>query len=82
MSTQVAVIKDYCINTGKRVSQAMVTAKWGFTRLSGIIYILKDQLEREGGVYAVCDERVSGINRYGNKCHYKEYWIEKVKKAS
>jgi hypothetical protein len=79
MSTQVAVIRDYCISTGKKVSQAMVTERWGFTRLSAIIFILKDQLEREGGIYTVCDERVSGLNRFGNKVNFKEYWIEKVK---
>lgn len=78
MSTQVAVIKDYCMNTGKRVSQKMVTDKWGFTRLSAIIYNLKDRLEAEGGKWAVRDEMVTGTNRYGNKCRYKEYWLEKV----
>lgn len=79
MSTQVAVIRDYCISTGKKITQAMVTERWGFTRLSAIIFLLKDQLEREGGVYTVCDEFVSGYNRFGNLCHFKEYWIEKVK---
>lgn len=76
LHTQVAIIKDYCINTGNKVSQKFVTDKWGFTRLSAIIYILKDELEAEGGVYKVCDERVSCTNRFGNKTYYKNYWIE------
>lgn len=79
MSTQMAVIKDYCIKTGKRITQAMVTEKWGFTRLSGIIFKLKEQLEREGNKFVICDEYVSGVNRYGNTCHFKEYWIEEAK---
>ena len=76
MSTQVAVVRNYCIKTGKRVSQKMATAKWGFTRLSAIIYNLKDRLEREGGKWAVRDELVKSVNRYGDTCRFKEYWLE------
>lgn len=78
MKTQVAVIKNYCLETGNRVSQMMVTEKWGFTRLSAIIFILKDVLETEGGRYKVCDEMVSCTNRFGNTVRYKEYWLEEV----
>ena len=78
MRTQVAVIKNYCLETGNRVSQMMVTEKWGFTRLSAIIYILKDVLASEGGKYRVCDEIVSCTNRFGHTVHYKEYWLEEV----
>lgn len=77
LRTQVAVVRKY-MEDGHRVTQMGCTQMWGFTRLSGIIYILKDDLEREGGRQVVRDEYVSGINRFGNKTHYKEYWIENV----
>ena len=79
MRTQVAVIRNYLME-GKhnRVSQKFVADRWGFTRLSAIIYLLKDDPEREGGEYAVFDQRMSVLNRFGNITHPKEYWIEKV----
>ena len=78
MKTQVAVIKNYCLTTGRKVSQMMVTEKWGFTRLSAIIYDLKDQPKRAGGIYEVRDEIATTTNRFGNVVRYKNYWIEKV----
>ena len=78
METQVAVIKNYLLTTGKKVSQMMVTERWGFTRLSAIIYDLKDQLKRAGGIYEVRDEIATTINRFGTTVRYKNYWIEKV----
>ena len=77
MRTQVAVVRNYLEeNPSHKVSQKFVTDKWGFTRLSAIIYILKDDLEHEGNKQVVADEFKSCTNRFGNKTHYKEYWIE------
>lgn len=76
LHTQRAVIKDYCISTGNRVSQKWVTDKWGFTRLSAIIFDLKREFEEEGNVYVVKDATVTGVNRFGNETRYKEYWVE------
>ena len=79
MRTQVDVIRNYLqANPEHRVSQKFVADKWGFTRLSAIIFILKDDLEREGGKQFVNDRRMSVLNRFGNMTHPKEYWIEDV----
>ena len=74
--TQVKMVRNYMEETGKSVTQKFVTDKWGFTRLSAIIYTLKDDLEREGNKQVVADKFVTGVNRFGNATHYKEYWIE------
>ena len=77
MRTQVAVVRNYLQQSpDNRVTQKFVTDKWGFTRLSAIIFILKDDLEREGGKQFVNDRRIEVVNRFGNITHPKEYWIE------
>lgn len=77
MRTQVAVVRNYLEeNTDHRVTQKFVTDKWGFTRLSAIIFVLKDDLRREGGKLVVNDRRMDVTNRFGNKTFVKEYWIE------
>jgi hypothetical protein len=77
MRTQVAVVRNYLEEKpSNRVTQKFATDKWGFTRLSAIIFILKDDLEREGGKQFVNDRRLDVINRFGNKTFCKEYWIE------
>ena len=79
LRTQVSVIRNYLLeNPEHRVSQKFVTDKWGFTRLSAIIFILKEDLEREGGKFVVNDCRMSVLNRFGNMTHPKEYWIEEA----
>ena len=76
MRTQVAVVRNYLEkNPGSVVTQKFVTDKWGFTRLSAIIFNLKDDLESEGGKQVVSDRFVEGVNRFGNTTRYKEYWI-------
>lgn len=77
MRTQVSVIRNYleeCPN--HKVNQKFVTDAWGFTRLSAIIFNLKDDLEKEGGFLVVKDRRMDVPNRFGNMTHPKEYWIE------
>lgn len=77
MHTQVSVIRNYLLqNPNHRVSQNFVTDKWGFTRLSAIIFIVKDELEEEGNLFVVKDRRMDVVNRFGNMTHPKEYWIE------
>jgi len=77
LRTQVAVVRNYLEeNPEHRVSQKFVTDKWGFTRLSAIIFIIKDDLKAEGGKLVVNDRRMSVLNRFGNMTHPKEYWIE------
>ena len=79
MRTQVAVVRNYLEeNPNNRVTQKFVTDKWGFTRLSAIIFILKDDLDREGGKQIVNDRTIKVLNRFGNVTHPKEYWIEAV----
>lgn len=77
MRTQVAVVRNYLqSNPNNRVTQKFVTDKWGFTRLSAIIYILKDDLEREGGKLFVNSRRISVPTRFGTISHPTEYWLE------
>lgn len=79
MKTQVAVIRNYLEqNPEHRVTQKFVTDRWGFTRLSAIIFDLKDQLRAEGGKQVVKDQRLSVTNRFGNMTHPSEYWIETI----
>ena len=79
MRTQVSVIRNYLLeNPNHTVSQKFVTDMWGFTRLSAIIFTLKDQLEDEGNFFVVRDRRMDVVNRFGNMTHPKEYWIEAV----
>ena len=79
MRTQVAVVRNYLQeNPNHRVTQKFVSEEWGFTRLSAIIFILKDDLLREGGKQVVNDCRIEVVNRYGNITRPKEYWIETV----
>lgn len=77
MDTQRKVILEQ-MRRGRRVSQLSVTNEFGFTRLSSIIFDLKKRLEDEGGEYEIRDETVKGTNRYGNACHFKEYWLERA----
>lgn len=75
--TQVGMVRNYLEeNPNNRVSQKFCTDKWGFTRLSAIMFVIKDDLEREGGKQVVADTFVTGLNRFGNTTRYKEYWIE------
>ena len=76
MRTQVAVVRDYLERTKNAVTQKFVTDKWGFTRLSAIIFLLKEDLDEEGNKQVVKDRRLEVINRFGNRTHCKEYWIE------
>lgn len=76
LRTQASAIRSYMKETGNKVSQKFVTDKWGFTRLSAIIYIIKDDLARENKGEYIADRFVSCTNRFGNPTHYKEYWIE------
>jgi len=76
---QVDVVRNYLeSDPNNRVTQKFVTDKWGFTRLSAIIFVIKDDLEREGGNKEVCDCRLTVTNRFGNPTHPKEYWIQDV----
>lgn len=78
MRTQVAVVRDYMETTKNPVTQKFVTDRWGFSRLSAIIFNLKEDLDNEGGTQVVRDRRLDVINRFGNKTHCKEYWIEDI----
>ena len=71
---QRAVVKDLLLR-GERVSQIQMTQDYGFTRLSAIIFDLKQEFLKEGNKFTIGGERKSGTNRYGNKCHWKEYYL-------
>lgn len=77
MRTQVAVVRNYLQeNPQNRVTQKFVTDKWGFTRLSAIIYDLKADLEKEGGKQFVNSRKIEVVNRFGNNSRPSEYWLE------
>ena len=78
MRTQVAVVRDYMASTRTSITQKFATDKWGLTRLSAIIFDLKEDLDKEGNKQVVKDRRLEVINRFGNKTHCKEYWIEDI----
>lgn len=79
LRTQEAFMKHYLISTGEHVTTRTVADKWGFHRLSALIFKLKNQLLMEGGVYVIKDRYCTGPNRFGIRATWKEYWIEKVK---
>ena len=60
---------DYMREHGS-INQLQATYDVGTTRLSAIIYILKER------GYKIKDKWVKGKNRYGDKIEYKEYWLD------
>lgn len=59
------------LKKGKCVSSMQAFEDFGATRLSAIIF----NLRAEG--LNVQDRWVNGVNRYGNPCRYKEYFLKK-----
>lgn len=77
--TQKEMVKAYLIKSGARLSHAECAKKFGFLRLSALIFEIKKDLIREGDLtHVVRSEVMTGINRYDNSCRWKEYWIETV----
>ena len=78
LDTQLKVVKAYLMEKPgvHRVTHRFCEEKWGFTRLSDIIFRMKKQLVGTG--YEINDRKLDVMNRWGNITHPKEYWIEKV----
>ena len=70
------VILDYLIRTRGRLSQLTMSRRWGFSRLSDIIYYLAPKLEAAGS-YVIRRERVYERDAAGKvRAWWTEYWIE------
>lgn len=78
LDTQLKVVKAYLMAKPgvNRITHNACEKKWGFTRLSDIIFRMKKQLVGTG--YEINDQKLDVMNRWGNITHPKEYWIEKV----
>lgn len=68
----------YALEQGTTVTQLWANEHWGFSRLSAIIFDIKDRLDREGSSFRVRDRICSGANRFGVNCHWKEYYLENI----
>lgn len=68
----------YALEQGTTVTQLWANEHWGFSRLSAIIFNIKDRLEREGRNVRVSDRTCTGPNRYGIDSHWKEYYLEPI----
>jgi len=69
--TQRDVARDYLLSTRKGLSQNKCIELWGFTRLSAIIYDIKEDFK--GTCHRIITEDKSGVNRYGFPCNWTEY---------
>ena len=67
--------KDYILEwleSGRTITPREADELWGCTRLGARIYDLK-QLG-----YPIISERVNGVNRMGDKCHWARYRMVRV----
>lgn len=55
----------------KTITSMEAIKKYGATRLSGIIFVLKER------GFGISTELVVGVNRYGNKTRYGIYHLDK-----
>ena len=73
LKTQRDVVRDYLLSTKKAISQAEAWERWGFSRLSAIIFDLKDEFRNT--CHRIVSEDKSGVNRYGIVCNWTEYKV-------
>lgn len=65
----------YALEEGATVTQLWANTHWGFSRLSAIIFNIRERLEKEGRGREVRDRVCTGPNRYGINSHWKEYYL-------
>lgn len=62
-------VLDYLKNTRNGITSLEAINMFGATRLSAIIFDLKDK------GYIIKDRYEEGVDRFGNECRFKRYWI-------
>lgn len=65
-------VLDYMLK-GNTITSWEAIEKFGATRLSAIIFELKDK-------YDIKDTWIEDVDRYGNMCKYKRYFIAQQRK--
>ena len=55
------------LQSGRSITQREADELWGCTRLGARVYDLKKKGHR------IISERVDGVNRFGDKCHFARY---------
>lgn len=68
MSKQQRVL-EYLTMTKNGITSLEAINMFGATRLSAIIFDLKDK------GYIIIDRYEEGVDRFGNECRFKRYWI-------
>lgn len=66
--TQKSAVLAYML-AGNRINSMKAFKLFGATRLSAIIFVLKDE------DFPICKEMKTEKNRYGEKTTFAEYWI-------
>lgn len=67
--SQVSVILDRLLS-GKSVTSYEAFKKYGITRLSSVIFMLRNR------GYNIKTEIIKSKSRYGNESQYAKYWME------
>ena len=78
LMTQRDVVR-YHLSQGNSISQAQAWANWGFSRLSAIIYDIKEDLRLENSGSTIVTIPRSGLNRYGIQTDWVEYRLQTKK---
>lgn len=71
------VVRNYLMTEGRSITQKECTDMFGFSRLSAIIFCIKEDLLADGGDYEVQTEYVFVENRYGGMSRVASYSIVK-----
>lgn len=79
LCSQEALVLDYLLRTGGRVSNRFMAETWGFHRGSALIHRLKKKLLQQGGNLELRWQDCEGVNRFGARTTWREFWIVKVR---
>lgn len=75
--SQSRIVENY-LKDGNRINQMECIDKWGFTRLSALMFIIRDRLMENNENYRVKSAWEKGINRFGRLTKWKNYWLEEI----
>lgn len=69
------VVRNYLMTEGRTITQMECTYMFGFTRLSAIIFCIKEDLLADGGDFEVKTEYIMVENRHGGMSRVASYSI-------